>query len=98
MGIQASEFVQIDPNITFNGTRIKNPDGPEIYLVDEGRRRHISSPDTYNALFENWDGIVSGQGAQALMQLIPEGYELRDAALVKGYNLPEVYLIDGLGK
>lgn len=86
-----------EPRPEFNGVRLQNPNGPEVYLVDQGYRRHIADPATYNDLFRDWDGIVAGPGAQALMNLLPEGNVMAGSALATGDG-PQVYLLDNSTK
>jgi len=40
-----------------NGLRIKIPEDEKIYLIDEGKKRHIPNETVYDNLFQNWDGI-----------------------------------------
>lgn len=46
------------PRPDLNGYRVVLPAGGAVYLIDEGYRRWIPDPETYNNLFRNWDGIV----------------------------------------
>ena len=40
------------------GQRVQLPGHPEIYLVDDdGLRRWIPNPATYNNLFRDWNGV-----------------------------------------
>jgi hypothetical protein len=54
---QLNAFALLSNPNRYNGYRVKSPDRPEIYLIDNGKRRHITNPDVYNQLFRNWDGI-----------------------------------------
>ncbi len=69
-----------------------NDDSPEIWLLDSGYRRHISSPDVMVA----WelDGTSVELMPAAEIAALPKGPDVRSAPfLVKGAG-PEVYLVD----
>ncbi|MGW7363690.1 hypothetical protein ACWGI8_09730 [Streptomyces sp. NPDC054841] len=73
-----------------NGLRIKDVSGPAIYLILDGKRRHIPNPETYNNLFRDWNGIQHVVDAAA----IDNGGPLSDGAFLgKAPNAPEVYLV-----
>ena len=36
---------------------MKDPAAPEVYLVEQGRKRHIVSPDIMNQYSFNWNAI-----------------------------------------
>jgi hypothetical protein len=42
-----------------NGLRVRLPKHAPIYLVDEGKKRHIPNPQVYNELFKDWTGVVA---------------------------------------
>jgi len=73
----------------FNGLRVKAPNSPKIYLVDEGKRRWIPNPATFNNLFRSWDVYVGID-----IMSIPEGQQISDGAFLGKSSKPEVYLID----
>lgn len=79
-----------DPN-RFNGYRVKSMDRPEIYLIDNGKRRHIVNPDVYNQLFRNWDGIHTVID----IERIPLGIAIRGGTgLFKTPKSPMVFWLD----
>ena len=73
------------------GVRIKSPNQPQVYLIDDdGTRRWIPDPPTYNNLFRNWDGIIQDINTNE----IEEGPSITSGAiLARGFNTPQVYLI-----
>jgi len=73
----------------FDGMRVKTPNDPKIYLVDQGKRRWIPNPPTFNNLFRNWDVYVGID-----IMSIPEGKQITDGAFLSKGSGPEVYLID----
>src|SRR5580704_9916094 len=74
-----------------NGLRVQEPGHPEIYLIDEGRKRHIPDPPTFDALFRNWDGI----NQDLHIDEIDTGFPISSGAvLALGKADPSVYLVD----
>ena len=74
-----------------NGLRVQEPGHPEIYLIDEGRKRHIPNPATFDRLFRNWDGIQQ----DLHLDEIDTGVPISDGAvLALGKSDLAVYLID----
>lgn len=80
------------PPATINGTpgqRVKSPDAPEVYLIDNtGTRRWIPSEAVYNNLFPDWNGIRVNSYTPC-MRL---GTPLTGASLVKSTTGTAVYL------
>ena len=82
---RGSEFIP-------QGQRIKHPDHPEIWFLDEGKRRLIPSDATHSNLFFDFEFILE----VAELEKIPEGRPLdEDAILARPSNQDPVYLIDG---
>lgn len=74
-----------------NGLRVQLPGNPAIYLIDQGRKRHIPDPATYNNLFRDWNGIIQDPHIND----IDSGEPLSvGASLVEGFGDPAVYLVD----
>lgn len=72
-----------------NGFRVKHPNGT-VYLILDGKRRHVPNPDTYNSLFRNWDGIVTDVDVDD----ITDGGPLTNGAVIaKPNNGDPVYLV-----
>ncbi|GAA3028639.1 hypothetical protein GCM10020000_01440 [Streptomyces olivoverticillatus] len=81
-------FKGVHPEL--NGLRVKGINGPEIYLILDGRRHWIPNPATYNNLFRDWNGIQTIVDPDS----IDNGGQLSDGAFLgKSPNAPEVYLI-----
>jgi putative addiction module CopG family antidote len=75
----------------FNGLRVKIPGRAEVYLVDQGYRRWIPNPETYNNLFRDWNNIIE----EITVANIPLGANISNGAiLAKAYDHPAVFLID----
>jgi hypothetical protein len=74
----------------YSGNRIKALSAPEVYLVDQGMKRHITDGltshllfgDTLPARIDSVDGIPSGPDIGS------------DTRLIKGDQSPEIYLYD----
>jgi hypothetical protein len=79
------------PRPDLNGLRLKMPNQPQVYLIDQGLRRWIPNPATYNNLFRDWSGII----VDINVDEIPQGVPITDGAiLARPSNGPAVYLID----
>jgi hypothetical protein len=79
-----------------NGLRVKHPLDPRVYLVDDGRRRWIPNPATYNNLFRDWNGIVVNAN---LVNSVDIGLDIEDGALLaRGEGTGEVYFVDNWRK
>ncbi|MFG3497743.1 hypothetical protein [Streptomyces sp. NPDC047886] len=84
----AAQPAQVRPDL--NGLRLKSVNGPAVYLILDGKRRHIPNPATYDNLFRDWNGIQSVIDINS----ITDGGPLSDGAVLgKSPNGPEVYLI-----
>ena len=78
------------PRPDLNGLRVKLPNAPEIYLIDEGYRRWIPDPATYNNLFRDWNGIVVDIDINAIPLSMPIS---SGAILARGNGTAPVFLI-----
>ena len=77
--------------LDLNGYRIQVPGQPAIWLIDEGKKRHIPNPATFNALFRNWEGIVQDINAVD----IEDGPAIMNGAiLAQAEGDAAVYLVD----
>lgn len=74
-----------------DGSLIKGP-GPEVYLVENEKRRHITSPALFQNKNFNWKNIIKISEEELLAHQIGESLFFNDNTLIKGTN-PEVYLI-----
>ena len=73
------------------GMRVKGVNDPPIYLIDnDGTRRWVTDPTTFNSLFRNWNGIEEFADINA----IDRGPDIHGAILAKDPNLAPVFLID----
>jgi len=89
VGIEAKTMLNPRPDL--NGFRVKSPASPAIYLIDNGLRRWIPNPETYNNLFRDWSGII----IDINIDDIPLGSNISDGAiLARPYHGNPVYLID----
>jgi hypothetical protein len=69
-----------------------SPSGGNVYLIDEGKKRHIPNPDTYCNLFVNWEGIRTDIDVST----VRTGTPISDGAiLAQAIDDNAVFLIDG---
>jgi hypothetical protein len=73
------------------GTLIKG-EGTEVYLVENEKRRHITSPILFKKKGFIWDNIIEISGEELLAHPVGENLLFSDDTLIKG-AAPEVYLI-----
>lgn len=65
---------------------------PEVYLIEQGQRRHITSPAIFESRGFKWENILQASEEELLAHPAGESLLLSDNALIKGLN-PEVYLV-----
>jgi len=95
VGVNAGIVAALGPRPDLNGYRMKAPGDPKIYLVDQGYRRWIPDPTTYNNLFRDWNGIVQ----DPLILDVPENIPIASGTvLARGSGTAPVYLVEPSGK
>ena len=72
-----------------NGHRIRHPNGA-VFLILDGKRRHIPDPPTFDSLFRNWDGIITDINVE---EITDGGALTQGAVLAKPDNSPAVFLV-----
>ncbi|WP_419785656.1 hypothetical protein [Pseudodesulfovibrio sp.] len=92
MGIDSTHFEKCPkPRPELNGLRLTLPNSAGIYLIDQGLRRWIPNPSTYNNLFKDWNNIITNID---VLQ-IPAGPDITNGAiLATPLAGGPVYLID----
>jgi len=80
-----------NPVLYPNGSLIKGT-GPEIYLVENEKRRHITSPFLFNSRGYKWKNVITISDEELLAHPVGEAVLLADGTLIKGTG-PEIYLI-----
>lgn len=95
-GVDMSATIDIDPN-WFNGSCIKTKDNDAVYLVMDGKKKHVPNPDTYNNLFKNWNQINDGGKLEKIwnkiVDSIPTGEAITDGAILIKDESDPVYLL-----
>jgi hypothetical protein len=78
-----------------NGRRVQNHGENEIYLVEDGFKRHIPDPQTYDSLFRDWNGILHDVNVHTIEtgSPIPSGSQVAQA-----HGEDAVYFVDGYVK
>lgn len=82
-------------NHYLEGRLVKIINQPAIWLILDGKRRHIPNPTSFNAIFKNWNTILTRFPQE--LSIIPTGPPLLNARLIKGSG-PAVYLTVDLSK
>lgn len=79
-----------------NGTLIKGSE-PEVYVLEHGVKRWISTAKIFNNLFYNWSKIktVSNEILTSFPSGTKMGSTFSDGILMKSDKAPKVYLYDG---
>lgn len=77
-----------------NGTLIREEGGPAVYMIENGRRRLISSSEAFQHYGFRWGDVR--EVPRDFLRSIPEGSAIH--VLVKCTDLPEIYLLEGLEK
>jgi len=75
-----------------DGALIKG-DGPEVYLIEKGQRKHISSAILFNKMGFKWADVINISQSELLIHPLAEKLLLADNTLIKEKKLDPVYLI-----
>jgi len=80
---------------------MKSPESPDVYLIDQGKRRRVPNPTTMNNLFPDWTSIVESTDTDTILlgSDLDDGAVLftdEDERIIDGWRT--TYLIDGLKK
>jgi hypothetical protein len=78
------------PRPDLNGLRLGHPVTGAIYLIDEGYRRHIPNPETYNNLFRDWNDIIWDPYVNDIPELAPLSH---GSILAQTNGTAPIYLI-----
>ena len=75
-----------------DGLRLQTPGDAAIYMIGQGKKRHIADPNTYNSLYREWNSVVPDVD----LNEIDGGEEIAPGTnLIQGYGDAAVYLLDG---
>lgn len=77
-----------------DGLLIREEGGPAVYLIQNGRRRLISSSEAFQHYSYRWGEVQ--EVPRDFLRSIPEGTAIH--VLVKCTDLPEIYLLEGQEK
>jgi len=75
-----------------DGVLIKSQ-GPEIYLVKNGKRKHISSAILFNKMGFDWKDVILVSQAELSAHPLGEKVLFPDGTLIKEEESPPVYLV-----
>lgn len=93
-----TQIAQLREELKKTGTLIKNPYGPEVYVIKDGKKEHVKSPEEFAQKGYNWEDIKQVT-AEEIAQ-IPDFAEEAAAegtyasgTLIKSADSPDVYII-----
>ncbi len=88
-----------DPLPYQEGTLFRVKDSPAVYVVENGKKRHLPTPEIFESMGYNWGAVIMAEDNN-LADLHPTGEPISpiaahpDGTLVKTASLPEVYLLE----
>ncbi|MCX6811509.1 MAG: metallophosphoesterase, partial [Candidatus Berkelbacteria bacterium] len=89
-----------EPNLHYReGTLFRRYDRPEVYVVEDGKKRHIKSATAFINLGYNWSNIILAEN-QDILDAHPDGVDLVDSSslpngtLIRTSLAPEVYILE----
>jgi hypothetical protein len=74
------------------GSVVKDPNGPNIYVIADGVRHYIPAPNIFTSQGYNWNWISTATSADMALPL-GNGIPFRDGTVVKGSD-SSIYVID----
>jgi len=92
MLINSFQFI-VQPQGRANGTLIKYPDQPEIYLIENNQKRAFESGEIFEKLGFKWEDVIE----IPLSETYVSGTNITgylDGTLIKYPDQPEIYLIE----
>ncbi|MBI1754726.1 hypothetical protein HY250_01410 [Candidatus Azambacteria bacterium] len=70
-----------------DGTILRSSDGQEVYIIKDGKRRHIPSARAFEDMGLKWDNI------NIMSQAVVDAYA--DSSLIRSSDNPAVYIVSG---
>ncbi|MFZ3062515.1 MAG: S8 family peptidase, partial [Actinomycetota bacterium] len=83
-----------DSNTHRNGTLIKSPTDPHVYLLEGASKRWIASPASFESNGFRWDRIVTVSDAEIAGYPTGANLQARPGILLKSATNPAVYVTD----
>lgn len=93
-----AQISQLREELKKTGTLIKNPYGPEVYVIKDGKKEHITSPQEFSQKGYKWDQIqtVTSDEISQIPDFTPGQKEegiYPNGTLIKAENTSTVYII-----
>lgn len=94
-----AQISQLREELKKAGTLIKNPNGPEVYVITpDGKKKHITSPEEFKQKGYKWDQIqiVTSDEISQIPDFTPGQKEegaYPNGTLIKSADSPDVYVI-----
>lgn len=80
------------------GTLIRGQ-GPEVYVISNGQRRHIKNPVVFKKLQYNWENIIEVDDEELKLYSedasLDEDSDYPDSTLIRQQGQPTVYVVEG---
>jgi len=75
-----------------DGTLVKTASEPAVYLLENGKKRHITSPEVFNTWFD-WRDIIIVSSSEMNSYATGDVLGFKPGTLVKTSDGPEVYVV-----
>lgn len=90
--IKSFQFI-IQPQGRVDGTLIKYPDQPGVYLIESGKKRAFTSGEVFEKIGFKWEDVIEIPYSETYVDGDPVTGRL-DGTLIKYVNQPGVYMIE----
>ncbi|MCK4592831.1 hypothetical protein KAT63_05365, partial [Candidatus Parcubacteria bacterium] len=96
---EADTYSDGDPINYIDGTIVQEEGTPEVYVIENGEKKHIKDPNSFVGLGYSWNNIVKVK--RGVLGLFRKGVDLKansihpEGALIRVAGNPKVYVIEG---
>lgn len=96
---EADTYMNGDATNYSDGTIVQEEGKPEVYVIENGEKKHIQDPTSFEGLGYNWGNIVRAKAG--ILGLYRSGNPLKansihpEGALIRVAGNPKVYVIEG---
>ncbi|TSC90951.1 MAG: peptidase S8 and S53 subtilisin kexin sedolisin [Candidatus Berkelbacteria bacterium Licking1014_96] len=93
----ANSITPAAPITHVDGTIIKTSLAPEVYLLESGKKRHVTSPEVFHSWFD-WEDLIIVSSSEMSFYAAGGDLGFRPGTLIKASGDPKVFLVDGGNK